>query len=341
MSKITELSAELRKLLESGIYPAGSRFPSEYELMNRFDVSRLTANKAVALLTAEGLLERGRRGSGTFVRCERKFPLGWFAAIEDFNHPYNMGMIAGAAQTAFANGYMLSVFKPDQSGILGILQSLARSDCLGVLTVAYGTGVLPADFSKPVVYLDCGVEDQPGRLLHTVMCDNYGAAHEMMTRIIRSGKKEIVMLGIESSINRKQRMEGFTEAMLEHRIADASKRRFVMHHGSRYEVKMAVQKIQQLYPAVDFIATDSDDIVYRIMDIGRENGFESLKQVGLSGFGNVHGIADLHRIPSVNQHPWHIGKEAVNTLLNILRDGEPEKSIRIQVPAEVINDEYL
>lgn len=342
MSKINDLAVELKNLLGTGAYPAGARFPSEYELMERFQVSRLTANKAVALLVAEGLLDRGRRGSGTFVRRERKFPRGWLAAIEDFNHPYNMGMIAGAAETAFANDCMLSVFKPDsQLGISRILMQLASSDCLGVLETAYNIGFLPADFPKPVICLDIGSEPQNGRHLHSVMCDNFGAAHEMMSRIIASGKKEIVVLGIESTLNRKQRIAGFTAAMQEYKIADPAARRFIMHHGSRYEVKTALQKILRQFPKVDFIATDSDDIVYRIMDVFRENQFPGSEKIGLSGFGNVHGIADLHRIPSVDQHPWHIGKEAVNALLEIVRNGEPEEPLLIQVPAELVNTEYL
>ena len=342
MSKINDLAIELKNLLGTGAYPAGARFPSEYELMERFQVSRLTANKAVALLVAEGLLDRGRRGSGTFVRRERKFPRGWLAAIEDFNHPYNMGMIAGAAETAFANDCMLSVFKPDsQLGISRILMQLASSDCLGVLETAYNIGFLPANFPKPVICLDIGSEPQNGRHLHSVMCDNFGAAHEMMSRIIASGKKEIVVLGIESTLNRKQRIAGFTAAMQEYQIADPAARRFIMHHGSRYEVRTALQKILRQFPEVDFIATDSDDIVYRIMDVFRENQFPRSEKIGLSGFGNVHGIADLHRIPSVDQHPWHIGKEAVNALLEIVRNGEPEEPLLIQVPAELVNTEYL
>ena len=130
-------------------------------------------------------------------------------------------------------------------------------------------------------------------------------------------------------------------AMQKYKIADPAARRFIMHHGSRYEVRTALQKILRQFPEVDFIATDSDDIVYRIMDVFRENQFGRSEKIGLSGFGNVHGIADLHRIPSVDQHPWHIGKEAVNALLEMTRTGEPTESIRIQVPAELVNTEYL
>ena len=235
----------------------------------------------------------------------------------------------------------LSIFHPGQDGILSLVESLAKSDCLGVLSLRYGVGYLPADFPKPVIYLDSGVKDQPGKKLHSVTCDNYGAAHEMMTRIIASGKKEIVMLGREGSLNLKQRLDGFRDAMREHGIGNADCRKFVMHHGSPYEVRQCLQKILRQFPDADFIATDSDDLVYRIMDSCNQKEFESVKHIGLSGFGNIHEISDLHRIPTVDQHPWHIGKEAVNALLGIIQNGEPAEPIRIEVPAEVINTEYL
>ena len=341
MNKVDELTVKLRELLSSGAFPPGTRFPSEYELQDRYDVSRATANKAVALLSAEGLLERGKRGSGTFVKKLMQFPKGWIAAIEDLKHPYNMGMIAGAAQEAFAQGYMISVFRPEISGIGNLLNNLRSSDCLGVLGVAYQLGALPLDFEKPVIYLDCGVEPQPGRLIHSVMCDNYGAAFEMMTKVISSGKKEVVMLGIESSINRKHRMRGFADAMKKSNIENVEKRKFVMHHGSRHEVKLALQKIMRMYPGVDFIVTDSDDIVFSIMQVWNSENFAWRNRIGISGFGNVRGVADLHNIPSVNQHPWHIGVEAVKSLLDIVRNGEPTEAIQIEVPAELVNTEYI
>ena len=89
MSKINDLAAELRKLLATDLFPAGSRFLSEYEIENRYGISRITANKAVSLLAAEGLLERGKRGSGTFVKKSSIFPKGWIAAIENLSPVYN------------------------------------------------------------------------------------------------------------------------------------------------------------------------------------------------------------------------------------------------------------
>lgn len=48
----------------------GDRLPSEAELCERFDVSRMTARQAVQLLANDGLIER-KRGAGTFVRAHR------------------------------------------------------------------------------------------------------------------------------------------------------------------------------------------------------------------------------------------------------------------------------
>ena len=287
MSKIGDLTDKLRELLASGTFLPGARFPSEYELQERFGVSRMTANKAVSLLVAEGLLTRGVRGSGTYVNKTANFPKGWIAAIEEFEHPYNMGMIAGAAQEAFARGYMLSVFRPNLNGMGYLMNSLIDSDCLGVLGTFYQFDAFPADFPKPVICLDSGIEPGRGRQRHSVTCDNYGAAHEMMSKILNSGKKNAVMLGIESSPNRRCRMQGFADAMNEYGMADADKRKYLMHHGSKHEVKLALQKILRQRPDVDFIATDSDDIVFRIMQVWESEGFDWAGRIGLSGFGTM------------------------------------------------------
>ena len=52
--------------IEKGTYPVGSRIPPEHELEQLYQVSRVTVRRALAELTAEGLLER-KQGKGTFV----------------------------------------------------------------------------------------------------------------------------------------------------------------------------------------------------------------------------------------------------------------------------------
>jgi GntR family transcriptional regulator len=56
----------LRNWIVQGVYPAGSRLPSESELGETFGVSRITTRSAIDMLTKEGLVRRAQ-GRGTFV----------------------------------------------------------------------------------------------------------------------------------------------------------------------------------------------------------------------------------------------------------------------------------
>lgn len=61
-----QLGARLREALARD-YQSGDRFLTEREISEKFQVSRATANKSLASLVSEGLLEF-RKGVGTFVR---------------------------------------------------------------------------------------------------------------------------------------------------------------------------------------------------------------------------------------------------------------------------------
>lgn len=62
-----QLLATLRSLVENQDFAEGDRFLTERQVSERYGVSRPTANKALASLVAEGILEF-RKGVGTFVR---------------------------------------------------------------------------------------------------------------------------------------------------------------------------------------------------------------------------------------------------------------------------------
>lgn len=70
-STFTDLRDRLRALCgDGGEFAAGGKFLTERDVAERFGVSRPTANKALAALVGEGVLEF-RRGIGTFVRSRR------------------------------------------------------------------------------------------------------------------------------------------------------------------------------------------------------------------------------------------------------------------------------
>ena len=67
MTKAETIYSELKERITQGIYPIGSRFPSELLLAQEYGINRKTANLAVAMLEKDGLVKRGIRGAGTTV----------------------------------------------------------------------------------------------------------------------------------------------------------------------------------------------------------------------------------------------------------------------------------
>lgn len=64
-----QIVQHLKELLLTGKYPRGNRFLTEREIAELFDVSRITANKALSALVSEGLLSF-KKGVGTFVESD-------------------------------------------------------------------------------------------------------------------------------------------------------------------------------------------------------------------------------------------------------------------------------
>ncbi len=63
-----QLAEQLARAIETGVYAAGERLPSEPAMARRLDIGRPTVRHATDVLVRRGLIER-RRGSGTFVRA--------------------------------------------------------------------------------------------------------------------------------------------------------------------------------------------------------------------------------------------------------------------------------
>jgi len=64
------IADELRSAIEQGELPPGTKLPSGRELARRYTVARNTADDAIKLLQAEGLVDV-RHGSGAYVRRRR------------------------------------------------------------------------------------------------------------------------------------------------------------------------------------------------------------------------------------------------------------------------------
>ncbi|WP_326598087.1 GntR family transcriptional regulator [Streptomyces sp. NBC_01803] len=66
-AKFRVIAEDLRKEIQNGVITPGEKLPSEHQLADRFETTRATVRKAVALLRSEGLVV-SRQGAGVIVR---------------------------------------------------------------------------------------------------------------------------------------------------------------------------------------------------------------------------------------------------------------------------------
>jgi GntR family transcriptional regulator len=64
-----QIYLDLRRMIQSGIIPAGGMLPAEIEISQAYNVGRQTVRQAIARLVDDDLLERFA-GRGTFVRAQ-------------------------------------------------------------------------------------------------------------------------------------------------------------------------------------------------------------------------------------------------------------------------------
>ena len=57
ISLLDQIAAVLRKEIFTGVYQPGDKLPSERELADKFEISRLTLSKALRLIAQEGWIE--------------------------------------------------------------------------------------------------------------------------------------------------------------------------------------------------------------------------------------------------------------------------------------------
>lgn len=145
-----QLEAELRRRLDAGEFDDG--FPTDAQLVSRYEVSRHTVREAIRNLNKTGLLRR-ERGRGTVVnRADFEQPLGGlyslFRSIES----------AGVAQKSTVLE-MGAARNPEAASHLGLdedadLFHLERIRFAGELPLAVDRAWLPMNLAEPLLDAD-------------------------------------------------------------------------------------------------------------------------------------------------------------------------------------------
>ena len=230
MSKYSEIAEVLKKEISDGLYSKTSRLPTEYDLVDRFGVSRQTVRQAIASLKNEGYVHQVQ-GSGTYVSTERAMsrPQSAFknvfiicTYISEYIFPR---IVRGIESTLNGTGYRINLAATGNKVELErkILRDVIKlGECDGLIVEGSKTGFpnpnipLYHEIEKlgiPVVFLHCTYQELPDSVV--VGMDDKAGGKIASQKLIEQGCRNI--LGIFKSDDRQGllRYAGYSEGIID------------------------------------------------------------------------------------------------------------------------------
>ncbi len=169
------LALALRRRIQAGEWPVGSRIPTVRVLEKAYPYSRATLHKALRLLVTKGYLD-AVRGSGTYVKAARVCEKVAILAGGDLGghnlSPLSLLIVDLAAAYLVRLGFEPRTYRDDRLSPTrlppGLHEDLENDRLAGLLTVhssfAYKFMRSPQWARKPVPHVDIGSVDCPHRV---------------------------------------------------------------------------------------------------------------------------------------------------------------------------------
>lgn len=332
---VARLTETLKLELANGQYPRGTKFPSEYELAERFGINKTTANRAVTQLVNLGLLERGVRGSGTRVLREEIFPAGQIAFFTALPAHHTSIVVSGAVERLLRSRYLLTLITPEPCHLQEYLDDFHSTPFQGILTMSYGA--LTAPKGIPLIHVD--QDFSPADTVHHAVNGNsFEGAYQLMNAVYDAGHRKIALFLTDlAQLHLSSPKRGFIRAMREHGCSDALARCFYGKNGEPDSAKEVLQDILQKYPDVTLIATENDnDAAAMIQEIALFDP-ALLRRIQVTGFSGLPHLCKRFNLPSVDIRLREMGYIAADQLLAMIRNGIPEKPLRYAVEPRLLN----
>lgn len=234
-AKYKQIYDFLRQALLDDIYPAGSKLPSENEMVDQFSASRPTIGRALAQLESENLIQR-RAGSGTFVcpRVEEKrlafgllIPeLGQTEVFEPICQGISLSRLGSKHDLIW--GPLFEHDAPKAIQAQRLCEYYLDRNLAGIffapLELSEGKDAVNERITRafddagiPVVLLDRDICEYPRRSRYDLVgIDNHRAGRVITEHLLECGSRRIVFFGRPNSAPTvKSRCTGYMEALRE------------------------------------------------------------------------------------------------------------------------------
>ncbi len=348
-----QIKDALMEKIESRQYLPGQQLPTEYELAERFNVSRITSKRALEELEKDGVIRR-RRGQGSFVTSTPLKTRGHkiiSLILPHFNSDiWAMSYIKGAMEYVNEHGYYLSIHSSDSTDIGVVCGKLIQEGIGGIIYYPNYTnrsiGTLTALSMNhfPLVTIDKAFDGLP---ISAVISDNINGGYIATKHLIDLGHQHIAIVyssQIGERTSARDRFVGYCQALSEAGIdivpdyvVDDYFRAIQQAGDEGTDMTGLLNILRRLIRSnVTAIVAENDYEALTMYRLLNKIGIRIPDEVSLIGFDNSDLLlsSDI-RMTTVNQHVQEIGRKAAELVISQI-EGNLTTHQTITLPVELV-----
>jgi DNA-binding LacI/PurR family transcriptional regulator len=349
-SKYRKIFEQLQQELRDGHYPYGVPLPSDEALVRRFDVSRITAVKAMDELVKRGLVYR-RRGAGTFATPAARLESGRLGLIMpslSFGEIFP-SICQSLTRCAQEDGYTfllgdISAATPKERAhqACAVARSFVEQHVAGVVLQPLAFLRKPERVTQeilslfdsaeiPVVLIDRDIDITAKDVRHDfVGIDNVAAGRALGAHVLEAGAKRVhFLMRPNCATVIRDRLIGVQSALAEKsllvKVVDADPSNV-----------SALRPLFKKRSHPDAVICESDQVAALLNNTLLRFGLRVPKDVMLAGFDDVHyAMTMVPPLTTVHQPCANIAKIAYRTLRERMGNADLPRR-RILLPAPLV-----
>jgi GntR family transcriptional regulator of arabinose operon len=335
--KYEQVKLSLRDIIQTQRLKPGDQIMSLAEIMAQYNVSKVTAVRALVELEAEGFVTR-EQGRGTFVsnpagrRTANATSAAVAVVLPTFTNPFYAELLAGIESTLSRAGITAEVASTDfdVDREYEILARIVRERrCTGAIIAPWiNSEHRLEEFldQLPLIFVDyC----PPAILSHSrlVRGDNYRGAYEAARHLIEFGHRRIGMVRWKFADH--DRFEGFCAALREHSIDDDPPSMLLT--GSQLPIPDLLNFVRT--HRITGLIVVNDMFAIQALHALRHNGFRVPDDISIIGYDDIEAAQYLDvPLTTISQHDHEIGRRAGQWMVEILR----QESATSRVAKEIL-----
>lgn len=324
--------------MKSGDYKIGDQLPTEKQLAESFDVSRITSKKALELLAEEGYINR-IRGKGSFiikdvtstvhekVKKEKKI-IGF--VLPDYSEGYAIEILKGIEDATAKQGMFIIHRRSygDQLQEEKVIDELLALGVVGLIIMPvhgahYSNKILKLAIEGfPLVFVDRYLK---GINVPYVGTDNVESAKKAVDYLIKLGHRQIGYIAppaLDTS-TLEDRIEGYKKSHLENGYAVDEKNHLIdimstlPGHNTQECIEADIKKIQdhiQDRPHITCLFAIEYNIALLCREAIRRLKLKTPEDISILCFDAPGNFLDDHEFTHIKQKEFEMGQVATELI---------------------------